>query len=213
MRQWVLITFMTITAGAQSAGNVGIFEGSGDVGNPERQGSATFDAARGEYKVSGAGANMWEKKDQFQFLWKRMSGNAAITAEIHFPEPGKAAHRKAVLMFRQNLETGSPYVDAAIHGSGLTAIQFRETSDETTRGVRFPPEGPVWVRLERQGPWFTLFTSADGKKFQEAGAVQVKLKDPVYVGIGVCSHDPKTMETAAFSHVTIQPLAKAALKQ
>src|SRR5690349_15981682 len=107
--RWLLpAVFIIISACAQSSGDLGIFEGAGDVGNPERKGSASFDAARGEYNVSGSGANMWEKKDQFQFLWKRVSGNVAIAAEIHFPQQSKAEHRKAVLILRQGLETGAP---------------------------------------------------------------------------------------------------------
>ena len=209
MRQLVLAIFMIVPASAQSLGNIGIFQGAGDVGNPEQKGAARFDAARGEYEVTGGGANMWEKHDQFQFLWNRATGNAAVTAEVHFPQPSATAHRKAVLVFRQSLETGAPYVDAAIHGNGLIALQFRETENDITRGVRFPVQGPAWVRLDRQGSWFTLFTSPDGQTFQEAGAIQVKLKDPLYVGIGVCSHNPKAVETAVFSHVSLQMAAAA----
>ena len=213
MRRLVLAIVTLLPAAAQNAGSVGTFEGSTDVGNPARQGAVRFDAQRDAYELTGGGANMWDKEDQFRFVWKKLSGNVAITAEIHFPQPSAAGHRKAVLMLRQGLESGAAYVDAALHGSGLTALQYRETANDITRSVRFPVEGPAWVRLERQAQWFILSTSTDGKKFQESGAIQVRLKDPLYLGIGVCSHDPKTVETAVFSHVSIQALPKAAPKQ
>jgi TolB protein len=207
MRTFTMSLFLAACLCGQTPGPLGIFDGQTDVGNPEQKGSAAFDSARQEYRITSSGVNMWEKIDQFEFLWKKISGGAAITAAIRFPEPSATPHRKAVLMFRQAMETGAPYVDVAIHGSGLTAIQFRETADQITRSVQFPVEAPAWVRLERRGTTYTLFTSTDGKSFQEAGAIQVRLADPVYVGIGVCSHNPKMLETAVFSGVSIQPLA------
>jgi len=210
MRSITLAVFMAVSLCGQDVANLGIFEGQTDVGNPELKGAAVFDAASQEYRITRGGTNMWEKIDQFQFLWKRISGDAVITAELHFPQQSAAAHRKAVLMFRQALEAGAPYADVAVHGSGLTALQFRETANEITRGVQFPVESPAWVRLERRAPWHKLFTSSDGKTFQEAGAIQMKLVDPVYAGIGVCSHNPKAVETAVFSNVSIKTLPRAA---
>jgi hypothetical protein len=37
----------------------------------------------------------------------------------------------------------------------------------------------------------------------------VGLKDPVYVGLGVCSHVATTLETAVFSNVKIEEAAPA----
>lgn len=213
MRLFISAIFLTAALFGQSSSPIGIFDGHGDVGNPERAGSADFDAASQSYRVTGAGVNMWDKIDQLQFLWKKISGGAAITAEIRFPEISATPHRKAVLMFRQTMETGSPYVDVAVHGSGLTSLQFRESSDQITRSVRFPIEGPSWVRLVRRGTEYTLFTSGDGKAFREAGAIQMRMADPVYVGIGICSHNPKMLETAVFSGVSIQPLSAPAAKK
>jgi len=57
------------------------------------------------------------------------------------------------------------------------------------------------VRLERTGDLFTLSVSRDGTHYQPVGSVTVPLKDPVHVGLGVCSHDDKAMSTAVFTHV------------
>ena len=136
MRRFALS--LALCAGVQPNGPIGIFEGQVEVYAPARHGSARYDAAAEAYQVSGAGANMWDKTDQFQFLWKKITGNASITSEVHFPQAGGAPHRKAVRMFRQSLDPAAPYVDVAIHGSGLAAIHFRETAGEIARGVRFP---------------------------------------------------------------------------
>ena len=50
----------------------------------------------------------------------------ALAADISFPEPGGNPHRKAVLMIRQSLDAGSVYADVALHGVGLTSLQYRD---------------------------------------------------------------------------------------
>ena len=92
------------------------------------------------YTVTGSGNNMWMTGDEFQFAWKKMSGDISITANITFYGLGGNAHRKAVLMIRQSLDGDSVYVDAALHGNGLTALQYREekgADDQRHRVQRF----------------------------------------------------------------------------
>lgn len=65
-----------------AAGPVGLFDDHGDVGKPALAGSVQFDAGRGTYLVTGGGKNMWAREDQFHFIWKRMSGDVTLSANI-----------------------------------------------------------------------------------------------------------------------------------
>ena len=78
-RSLLLACVMSSLAAAQS-GNLGIFTNSGDVGAPAIKGSVQF--ANGQYKITGSGANMWAKQDQFQYVWKEMTGNFTVSATI-----------------------------------------------------------------------------------------------------------------------------------
>ncbi|MEQ1353009.1 MAG: biopolymer transporter Tol, partial [Candidatus Acidiferrum sp.] len=80
---------------------VGIFEGHGDVGTMLHVGSSEYDAAAHSYTLTGSGENMWFNSDNFQFAWKKLSGDVALTANISLVGQGGNAHRKAVLMMRQ----------------------------------------------------------------------------------------------------------------
>jgi hypothetical protein len=40
--------------------------------------------------------------------------------------------------------------------------------------------------------------------------MRLQLKDPVYVGLGVCSHDDNALETARFSEVELVPKPRSA---
>src|SRR6202521_2655686 len=77
---------------ANNAASVGIFEKSGDVGGVLHAGSVAYDAGKGSYTIRGSGENMWLGKDEFQFAWKKMSGDVALTANISFPGEGKNPH-------------------------------------------------------------------------------------------------------------------------
>lgn len=209
------LTLMTATAAlALAAGELGVFEGATDVGNPAKKGSVAFDSARGEYRITGAGVNVWAKTDEFQFLWRKLSGNVAMSATLHFVGTSPTAHRKAGLMIRASLEPDAPYVDAVVHGDGLTNLQFRETAGDITRGIRFPVEGPARIRLERRGNAYSLWYAREGEPFQEAGSTAVALgSGPLYAGLFVCSHNPDLIETVVFSNVTIESLPAAAAKK
>src|SRR5579863_9504108 len=73
----------TCVAQAQTRG-LGVFEGQTDIGAVSPPGSAKLDAGNGTYSIEAAGANMWSTSDAFHFVWKRFSGDAAITANMAF---------------------------------------------------------------------------------------------------------------------------------
>ncbi len=190
----------------QSANVVGLFESHDDVGDTPRPGSATYDAATGEYRVTGGGANLWGPVDAFQFVWKQATGNFRLAADVRFIGAGKMDHRKALLMVRQTLNAGSAYADVALHGDGLTSLQFRPISGAETSEVRSTMKGPTRIRIERHGAQFLMFVGKGGSEWESATPVTVNLNGPVYIGLGVCSHDAQTLETAVFSNVSIEPL-------
>jgi TolB protein len=194
-------------AGAQSPG---IFDGQSDVGAVNPPGSAHFDASTGVYTISSAGANLWGTTDGFHFLWKKATGDIALTADIDFPvKTGThSEHRKAILIFRQTLDADSAYADAAQHGSGLIGLQFRQTKGDTTQSIELNIDAPSRVRLEKRGDTFTMFVSLHGEPLHQSGAaIKLHLDEPFYAGIGLSAHDPNAVETATFSHLELAPLA------
>src|SRR5260370_13773340 len=130
---------------ALTAAGVGIFETDGAVGETPKKGSVEYNAAAGEYRITGGGANIWASIDAFHFVWKRLSGDVTLTADVQFSGAGAAAHRKAVLMVRQGLEPDSPYADVALHGDGLTSLQFRPTDGAVTQALRSTGTAPLRI--------------------------------------------------------------------
>jgi hypothetical protein len=189
---------------------LGIFEGHQDVGAVLHPGSAEFDAAKGIYTLTGSGENMWFGIDDFHFAWKKVSGDVALTASIALSGTGGNSHRKAVLMIRQSLDGNSRSADVAVHGSGLTALQFRDPAGSNTQEVESNISAPETVRIEKRGDFVYAFVTGKDGKLQPAGAsIKFPLTGDFYIGIGVCAHDKDAFEKAAFSNVSLQQLPPA----
>lgn len=197
-----------------SAATIGIFESHGDVGTVLHAGSATFDSAQASYAIAGSGQNMWLARDDFHFLWKRASGDLTLAADIAFVGAGKEPHRKACLMIRQSLESDSPYVDAALHGDGLTSLQFRAIKGGATHEVQANVVAPRRLCIEKQGNYVHLYLAPAAAKPSFSGAaVRITFEEPFFVGLGVCAHNADVTERALFSNVQLAaPPASASMR-
>jgi TolB protein len=187
---------------------LGIFSKQADIGSVAKPGSANFDPAKGEYLVAGGGANMWFTNDAFHFVWEKMSGDFTLTADIKFLGTNGNPHRKACLLIRQSLDPNSAYADVALHGVGLTALQYRETPGDTTHEIQSEISAPARLRLEKRGDYISMWLAPAGGELKTAGGyLPISFKGKFYVGLGVCAHDNKTIEQAVFSNVELTPVS------
>jgi TolB protein len=184
---------------------LGLFQNQADVGTVLHAGSAQYDAVHSVYTLTGSGENMWFMSDAFQFAWKQVSEDVALTADIAFPEKGGNPHRKAVLMIRQSLDADASYADVALHGDGLTSLQFREAKGSNTHEIQSNLSAPHRLRIEKRGDFIYVFLAAiAGESPHPSGAaIKLPLQGSFYVGIGVCSHDKDVVEKAVFSNVDL----------
>jgi len=186
-------------------GQVGIFTGSEDIGTSPMQGSTEFDAATGQYKITGSGTDIWGRADQFRYLWREVSGDFTFTATTKFLTDG-IAHRKAVLMLRKSLDPDSAYLDLALHGDGTPVVQFRNAKGDTTNTVDLVTAGPgVWkLRVVRKGGTVTFWAAKDGAPLLELGHTLTNLGNPFLLGLGVSSHSQTAVNTVLFSDVSLE---------
>ena len=149
--------------------SLGIFSNQADIGNVAKPGSADFNPATGEYLIAGGGENMWFTNDAFHFVWKKVSGDFTLTADVKFIGTGGNPHRKACLLIRQSLQPGSVYADVAFHGSGLTALQYRDATDGTTHEIQSNISAPARMRIEKRGDYISMWLAAAGEDLKPAG--------------------------------------------
>jgi hypothetical protein len=200
---------------------IGLFEGQSDVGSALVPGSARYDTSTKQYTVDSAGYNIWYTRDEFRFLWKKMSGDVSLAADIDFPDPTGYGDRKAVLVIRQDLDDDSKQTLVALHGEGMLQLAQRPEKGLRVKDMEFrvggrgrpsgkSPDSLVNVMakrigIEKRGDEFALFVSLEGEPMHQFGPpIKLKLSEPFYVGLGFCSHLPDKSDTAIFSNVVLE---------
>ena len=203
---------------------IGIFEGQSDIGSAVVPGSASYDAATGRYTINSAGYNIWYMRDEFRYLWKKMSGDVSLAADIAFPDPNGYGDRKAVLIIRQNLDDDSKEAIVALHGAGMIHLAQRPEKGVRVKDMEYriggrgrpggaSPDSLVTVMakrigIEKRGDSFALFVSLEGEPMHQFGPpITLHFDAPFYVGIGFCSHLPDKSDTAVLSNVVLENAA------
>jgi hypothetical protein len=199
---------------------IGIFEGQTDVGSAIIPGSASYDAATKQYTINSAGYNVWYQRDEFQYLWKKMSGDVSLAGSISFPDVNGYFDRKVVFVIRKALDDDAIEVMTARHGGGLIHLAQRTTKggqlSETfkllapRRPDGAPADSPVpaaaWrIGIEKKGDVFSLFISENGGPMHQVGqTLTFHMDEPFYAGIGFASHTPDKSDTAVVSNVVLE---------
>jgi hypothetical protein len=204
-------------------GRIGQFEGQADVGAALVPGKASY--ADGRYTITSAGYNVWYTRDEFRYLYKRMSGDVSLAADIDYPNANGFGDRKAVLVIRQNLDDDAPEALVARHGGGMFHLAWRPAKDVRVKDMEYrigsrgglpggaSPDSLVpliakRIGIEKKGDDFTLWVSEQGEPMHQYGApVHLHLDGPFYVGIGFVSHLPTVADTAVLTHVTVENAA------
>jgi TolB protein len=205
LARWLSSAFIFLTSPcfSQSPETVGIFEGHQDIGTSVKPGSATYIPQTGQYIITGAGYNIWNDHDEFQFVWKKMTGDFILYTRAMFLGNWVGYHRKVGWMVRKSLDGNSPHVNAVEHGDGLTSLQFRRTAGATTEEIKSKITKANVIQLERKGNQYIMRVAQYGEPFVTDTISNIDLGDEVYVGLFVGSHNSDVLETGVFWDVRI----------
>jgi hypothetical protein len=203
---------------------IGVFDGQSDIGGPAMEGSASYDAATKQYTIRSAGYNIWYNRDEFRFLWKKMSGDVSLAANISYPDPKGYGDRKAVLVIRQSLDDDSKEAVVALHGAGMVHLAQRAEKNGRMTDMEFRiagrgrPEGQTpdslvtivakRIGIEKKGDEISVWMSLDGEPMHQFGPpIKLHFDAPFYVGIGFVSHQPTVVDAAVLSNVVLENAA------
>ena len=199
----MILALGALATPASAQQSVGEFTGHGDVGRVTRPGSAVYDSLTGVLQLTGSGANIWAARDAFHFAWRKMSGDFILTTRGALQGTGVDPHRKFGWMIRTALDSSSAHVSAAVHGDGLTSLQFRRTTGAATEEVRSTLKGADVIQLERRGTTYIMSVAKYGDTLSSVQTTNISLGDDVYVGLFVCAHNDTVVERASLSDVRI----------
>ena len=190
---------------------IGVFDGQSDIGSALVPGSASYDAATGRYTINSAGYNIWYQRDEFRYLWKKMSGDVSLAASAAFPNPDGYGDRKAVLVIRQSLDDDSKEAMLGEHGTGMIHLAQRPERGANIKDMQYRFGGMLAnvlakrVGIEKRGDSIAIFVSVAGEAMQQLGPpMTLHFDEPFYVGIGFCSHLPDKSDTAVLSNILME---------
>lgn len=181
---------------------------SRDIGAVGVAGSAAY--ALGRFTIAGAGRDIWDTADEFQFVYRALSGNGEIVARVEALQ-ALDPWTKAGVMMRESLAAGSRHASMFVSAGKGLAFQRRtatnQISSHTTGGGGTAPK---WVRLTRIGDEFTAYHSANGTDWVRVGSDTIPMASTIYVGLAVSSHVDNVAATTAFTDTAVNMLAASA---
>ena len=197
------------------SGQVGVFQNNSDIGNPKKTGSAVYNQTDQSYTLMGGGYNIWFERDEFHYLFNKIKGDFIMTANFGFVGKGKEAHRKTGWMIRETTDEKSSHITAALHGDGMTALQWRVSAGAAMRD----PQDEIFaadssfniMQIERIGKKITFSAAQTGKALEIIGTHEMEnLPDEVLAGPFICSHNPEVTEEVKIWNLRIdQPVGDA----
>ena len=195
---------------------IGIFDGQSDVGGALVPGSASYDSATKQYTIHSAGYNIWYQRDEFRYLWKKVSGDVSLAADASFPNPNGYGDRKVVLVIRQSLDDDAKEAMIGEHGTGMIHLAYRPERGAQMKDMQYRFGGGLngvlakRIGIEKKGDSIAIFVSVQGEPMHQFGPpIQLHFDGPFYVGIGFCSHLPTTVDEGAVSDVRFENAAGA----
>ena len=178
------------------------FDGISDIGQVSVPGTMSYDAAADVYTVSAAGVNLWNATDAASIVWMKVKGDFELTCDVDFVGEGVNPHRKLGFMIREDLSDNCAYADIAVHGDGLTSLQYRKARGENTFETgSVEGKAPTTIYFARRGKTLAARSGKGSLPEYDEAAVDLDLPEECYVGLFLCSHEEDVVETCHFRNV------------
>jgi regulation of enolase protein 1 (concanavalin A-like superfamily) len=173
-----------------------------DIGNPLLSGSYTLSG--GTFSVVGGGRDIWERADEFHFVYQPFAGDVEVIARLA-SLTGIERWAKAGVMIRSSLTSESAHGLMLGSGGHGWAFQRRLASGGDSYSDQGPDGAPPgWVRLVREGSLLSAYASSDGSRWTLVGTDSISIGSTAYVGLAVTSHSSDSTATGSFTNVIIR---------
>ena len=163
-----------------------------DLGSPRHEGSSSLE--NGVWSVAGAGI-LGGPADQGHFLHQTITGDQELYVRwTGFSRTNTQA--RAGLMLRRDDSPGAPFVclSVGLESPGASPrlwLSTRDTPDTPAQSLALAPvEGPLWLRLTRQGNRIAASSSTNALTWHSVGTREVALGITPRAGLAVGSGSP-----------------------
>jgi hypothetical protein len=176
---------------------------SADIGAVAAAGASS--QSKGIVTLTGSGADIWHQSDGFHFVFKPLTADGSLTAEI-LNIQNTAEWAKAGVMVREATNADSAFALASLRADGQAQFIWRKAAGAEAESAELSggPGYPKWVKIVRAGDSFSAFYKLNAAdQWLSMGAAQTLRMSPnVQMGLIVCSHNDGTLCQAQFDQVT-----------
>ncbi|WP_400072158.1 malectin domain-containing carbohydrate-binding protein [Zobellia russellii] len=184
-----------------------------DIGSVQIEGETCFE--NGRYEVSASGADIWNNADEFHYVYRELTGDGEIVAQVMSLE-ATSVWSKAGVMMRNDLDAnsvlaqmiispnpnnlggvGHSFQDRPVKGAAMGSANF-------TTPQSVPGGFPHYVRLVRSGNTFTGYVSETNGNWTLVGSKVLPMNETIFVGLATTSHNDDQLTDAAFENVSVQ---------
>jgi len=183
-----------------------------DIGSPALAGSATYGG--GTYTVLGAGSDIYNTSDQFNFVSQSLTGDQTLIGRVTGLTYTNTS-AKAGVMVRASTAADSAFVMECVAPNGAVSMVFRLSTGASASytsvatGITPSSTTPIWVKLVKAGSSFTGYyattvatpTSTDWHALGNVYSGTL-LGSPYVGGLAVTSHNTTTLATGTFDNVS-----------
>jgi regulation of enolase protein 1 (concanavalin A-like superfamily) len=153
----------------------------------------------GEFTITGSGNNGFNPtQDAIAFAHQNVCGDFTLTAKMESVDPNGYGG----LMARESTAPGAKQYSLFSNLSNTLLVQIRTVTNGPKQQQLHSRPYPIWLRLQRMGPWLIGYYSQDGINFQYVQAAFLPLNTCLEVGLATFT-SYGSPATAVFSYVDL----------
>lgn len=184
-----------------------------DIGDVHEDGSASHSG--NDWTIEGGGEDIWQRHDEFHYVYRSLSGDGQIIAQVQSLDYTDAWAKSGV-MLRETLDDDSKFAYMFMTAGRGCSFRSRAAGGglaEHTQGSGYWFFFPVWLKLTRSGDTFSGYASLDGLHWSLVERVTIDMDEDVTIGLAVSACDRNDLCESEIGnvYVTSRVTAGAAL--
>jgi hypothetical protein len=160
--------------------------------------------AAGDMDIYGGGADIWQSRDQFRFIWREVDGEFELTATLAALAMSHE-YAKAGLMIRTGNQPEAAFVMIHVFPGGGISLAHRSAAGQPVEEKLLDTFiFPIRLALRRvRGSIEVAYASAEGQWHTERIGLSNAFGPRVLAGLAVLSHDNRYLTTAEFRNIRL----------
>ncbi len=178
---------------------------SADVGYTAYAGDVCYDSVTSKYTITASGSDINNDVDAFHYCFTPTQGINYLDIKMRVDYMQNTdPSAKCGIMFRENLDPGSPNVFLALTPGNGILRQTRTNQNATTVNTAASGSVPYWLRVINDGNLYISYYSSDNINWTSIDTVTIALGTFPYVGLAYTSRNNSILGTAVVDSFTVR---------